>query len=112
LPDADAAEAEWFPVGNLSAPAFDRGRILVYALERLGNKLQYTVVGFQLVQEKFTLSELRAVYETILGKRLDKCNFRRKIRKLGTLKPLRERQHTGRKPAPLFRFATRRIARL
>lgn len=109
---ADAAEAKWFSLEKLPALAFDHCRVLAYALERLQNKLEYTTVGFQLLQEKFTLSELQVVYEAILGKRMDKRNFRRKIRQLGILKPLREWRRTGRKPAQLFRFAARRIADL
>ena len=109
---ADAAEAQWFPTNELPPLAFDHKSILEYALERLRNKLEYTTVGFQLVPEKFTLGELQAVYEAILGRQLDKRNFRRKIALLGILKPLREWQHTGRKPAQLFRFASARFEKL
>lgn len=104
---ADAAEAEWFPVNNVPPLAFDHKHILEYAVERLRNKLEYTTVGFQLLPQKFTLSELQSVYEAILGRRLDKRNFRRRIALLAILKPLREWQRTGRKPAQLFRFSGR-----
>jgi 8-oxo-dGTP diphosphatase len=109
---ADAAEAQWFPASSLPPLAFDHKSILDYALERLRNKLEYTTVGFQLLPEKFTLGELQAVYEAILGRQLDKRNFRRKLSLLGILKPLRERQRTGRKPAQLFRFAAARFEKL
>jgi 8-oxo-dGTP diphosphatase len=109
---ADAAEAQWFPAGSLRALAFDHKSILDYALERLRNKLEYTTVGFQFLPEKFTLGELQAVYQAILGRELDKRNFRRKLSLLGILKPLREWQRTGRKPAQLFRFAARRFEKL
>jgi 8-oxo-dGTP diphosphatase len=109
---ADAAEAQWFRANSLPPLAFDHKHILDYAVERLRNKLEYTTVGFQLLPEKFTLGELQAVYEAILGKQLDKRNFRRKIGLLGILKPLREWQHTGRKPAQLFRFAASRFEKL
>jgi 8-oxo-dGTP diphosphatase len=102
---ADAAEARWFGTKKIPSLAFDHGEILGYALERLRNKLDYTTVGFQLLPKKFTLSALQAVYEAILGKRIDKRNFRRKMAVLGILKPLKEWQETGRKPAQLFRFA-------
>jgi 8-oxo-dGTP diphosphatase len=108
----DAAEACWFPIAELPEVAFDHRQILDYALERLRNKLEYTTVGFQLLPEKFTLSELQTVYEAILGKRLDKRNFRRKIALLRILKPLREWQKTGRKPAQLYRFAATRFEKL
>jgi 8-oxo-dGTP diphosphatase len=109
---ADAAEAQWFPVSSVPPLAFDHKSILDYALERLRNKLEYTTVGFQLLAEKFTLGELQAVYEAILGRPLDKRNFRRKLALLGILKPLREWQRTGRKPARLFRFAAARFEKL
>jgi 8-oxo-dGTP diphosphatase len=109
---ADAAEAQWFPASSVPPLAFDHKSILDYALERLRNKLEYTTVGFQLLPEKFTLGELQAVYEAILGRPLDKRNFRRKLALLGILKPLREWQRTGRKPAQLFRFAAARFEKL
>jgi 8-oxo-dGTP diphosphatase len=109
---SDAAEARWFSMDELPNLAFDHRRILDYALERLRNKLEYTTVGFQLLPDKFTLSELQTVYEAILGRRLDKRNFRRKITLLRILKPLREWQRTGRKPARLYRFSASRFEKL
>jgi 8-oxo-dGTP diphosphatase len=109
---ADAAEAQWFPASGVQALAFDHKSILDYALERLGNKLEYTTVGFQLLPKEFTLGELQAVYEAILARPLDKRNFRRKLALLGILKPLRKWQRTGRKPAQLFRFAAARFEKL
>jgi 8-oxo-dGTP diphosphatase len=109
---ADAAEAQWFPASGVPPLAFDHKSILDYALERLRNKLEYTTVGFQLLPEKFTLGKLQSVYEAILGRPLDKRNFRRKLALLGILKPLREWQRTGRKPAQLFRFAAARFEKL
>jgi 8-oxo-dGTP diphosphatase len=108
----DAAEARWFPIDKLPELAFDHRRILDYALERLRNKLEYTTVGFQLLPEKFTLSELQAVYEAILCRHLDKRNFRRKMTLLRILKPLREWQHTGRKPARFYTFSAARFEKL
>jgi 8-oxo-dGTP diphosphatase len=108
----DAAEARWFPVAALPPLAFDHDRILAYALERLRNKLEYTTVGFQLLPARFTLGELQAVYEAILGRRLDKRNFRRKIDLLGIVTPLRAQRRTGRKPARLYRFSAARFEKL
>ncbi|HXH49187.1 MAG TPA: NUDIX domain-containing protein [Terriglobia bacterium] len=109
---ADAAAALWFALSDLPRLAFDHKAILDYALERLRNKLEYTTVGFQLLPPKFTLVELQTMYEAILGRRLDKRNFRRKISLLGILTPLKERQRTGRKPAQLFSLSTSRFEKL
>jgi 8-oxo-dGTP diphosphatase len=102
---SDASEAQWYPVDQLPPLAFDHRRILDYALERLRNKIEYTSVGFKLLPRKFSLPELQAVYETILGKDLDKRNFRKKMDLLRVLKPLNEWRRTGRKPARLYTFA-------
>ena len=108
----DAAEAEWWAMDQLPTLAFDHARILNYALERLRNKLEYTTVGFQLLPEKFTLTELQEVYEAILGKNLDKRNFRRKLSLLKILKPLPEYRRGGQRPAQLYRFVAARFEKL
>jgi 8-oxo-dGTP diphosphatase len=108
----DAAEAEWWAMDQLPTLAFDHARILNYALQRLRNKLEYTTVGFQLLPEKFTLTELQEVYEAILGKQLDKRNFRRKLSLLKILKPLPEYRRGGQRPAQLYRFVAARFEKL
>ena len=108
----DAAEAAWFPMDDLPPLAFDHAKILDYALERLRNKLEYTTVGFQLLPEKFTLTELQEVYAAILGKELDKRNFRRKMSVLKILKPLPEYRRGGQRPAQLYRFVAARFEKL
>jgi 8-oxo-dGTP diphosphatase len=104
LAGTDAAAAGWYPVCALPPLAFDHKKIVEYAIDRLRNKLEYTNVGFQLLPAKFTLSALQALHEAILGKPLDKRNFRRKVLGLGLVKPSKEMQATGRKPAQLFSF--------
>jgi len=108
----DAAEADWWPMDRLPSLAFDHSKILAYALERLRNKLEYTTVGFQLLPEKFTMTELQEVYEAILGRKLDKRNFRRKLALLKILKPLREYRRGGQRPAQLYKFQAARFEKL
>ena len=109
----DAGAARWVPARNHPPLAFDHEQILDYALERLANKLEYTTVGFQLLPKKFTLSHLQRVYEAVLGRPLDKRNFRRKIALLGILKPLEEWAQEGpSRPAQLFRFSAKQFERL
>jgi 8-oxo-dGTP diphosphatase len=109
---SDAAAAAWFAVDAVPDLAFDHAKILAYAVERLRNKLEYTTVGFQLLPEKFSLSELQEVYEAILGKKLDKRNFRRKLALLKILKPTSEYRRGGRKPARLYRFVAAKFEKL
>ena len=101
----DASDAAWFPVTDLPPLAFDHRKIVEYAHQRIRNKLDYTNVGFELLPDKFTLTELQLVHEAILGESLDKRNFRRKIIQKGIVKPTKEWQQTGRKPAQLYRFS-------
>ncbi len=97
----------------LPSLAFDHAEIVAYGIERLRNKLEYTTVGFQLLPERFTLTELQQVYETILERKLDKRNFRRKIDLLGILTPLKEARREGRtRPAQLYRFSAARFEKL
>ena len=58
--------------------AFDHARIILYALERLKNKLEYTDIIFNLLPKKFTLTELKNSYQVILREKLLDANFRRK----------------------------------
>jgi len=106
-PGTDASAAGWFSVEELPPLAFDHAEILTTAHTRLRNKLDYSNVGFELLPEKFTLTELQAVHEAILGTQLDKRNFRRKIAQQDLLKPLKEFRATGRKPAQLFKFRSK-----
>jgi 8-oxo-dGTP diphosphatase len=110
---SDASAARWWPVADHPPLAFDHREILAYAVERLRNKLEYTTVGFQLLPPKFTLTQLQQVYEAILGRPLDKRNFRRKMDLLGILSPLKEWARDGRsRPAQLFTFSAKRFEKL
>jgi ADP-ribose pyrophosphatase YjhB (NUDIX family) len=68
--------------------AFDHAKMIFYAIFRLRNKLEYTDIIFNMLEEKFTLTELKKSYETILDEKLLDANFRRKTTKLVT--PLNE----------------------
>ncbi len=102
----DAAEAAWHSIYQLPALAFDHDEIVGYALQRLRYKLEYTSVGFELLPNEFTLSELQAAYEIVLGERLDKRNFRRRILEAGILmETSRFRAGEGQgRPARLYRY--------
>lgn len=106
----DAADVGWFSVYDLPSLAFDHAEILNYALTRLRYKLEYTAVGFQLLPEKFTLRELQDVYEIVLGTKLDKGNFRSKLRKTKVVEMVDGYRDTGGRPARLYRFCEDAVA--
>ena len=74
----DAKKAKWFPVSKLPKLAFDHADMVVMALARLQGKVRYHPIGFELLPEEFTLSQLQHLYEAVLGTELDKRNFRKK----------------------------------
>jgi 8-oxo-dGTP diphosphatase len=95
----------WFSVRELPDLAFDHKGIIELALARLRGKLEYTTVGFELLPDKFTLSELQRVYEIILDRPLDKRNFRKKIKQMDQLTALNEKRMKGvHRPAQLYSF--------
>ncbi len=106
----DAAQARWFPMNDLPPLAFDHAEIIAYALRRLRYKLEYTAVGFQLLPETFTLTELQRVYEIILGEKLDKRNFRRRILRAGVIEPTPHFRGGEGRPARLYRYREDAVA--
>jgi 8-oxo-dGTP diphosphatase len=102
----DAAEVAWHSVYELPDLAFDHAEILKYAHQRLRYKLEYTSVGFELLPNEFTLSELQAAYEVVLAEKLDKRNFRRRILEAEILNETsRYRAGEGQgRPARLYRY--------
>ena len=81
----DADEARWFPVNNLPPLAFDHSQIFTAAMERLRRDIHFQPVGFDLLGEEFSIPELQAIYEAILGVKFDRRNFQRKILSSGIL---------------------------
>lgn len=97
--------AQWVRVNNLPELAYDHNLIVKTAVKRLQGKLTYTNIIFGLMPEEFTLTELQSVYENILGKSLDKRNFRKKIFALKILKKLsKKRRGEKYRPAQLYSF--------
>lgn len=109
----DARNAAWFPVGETPELAFDHNGILATARDRLRGKVRYQPIGFELLPKKFTLRQLQHLYEVILGRTLDKRNFRKKIQKLDILEPLDEiEKDVSHRAAQLFSFAPKKYQRM
>jgi 8-oxo-dGTP diphosphatase len=101
---SDAADVDWFSLNKLPPLAFDHRRIVDKALDRLVSKLEYSTIALRFMPEKFTLSELQAVYEIIRGEPLDKRNFRKWVISLGRIEETGdERREGNHRPAKLYR---------
>lgn len=105
------ADVRFWPVDALPKLAYDHGPMLEYALGRVRAKLQYANVAWSLLPESFTLSDLQATYEAILGRALDKRNFRKKILALDLLADTGKADRGGaHRPAALYRFRSKKKA--
>ena len=97
---------KWFPINELPELGFDHKEILEKALEKLRSKLRSEPIGFELLPEKFTLSQLQRLYEEVLGTKFDRRNFRKKVLQMKYVIPLDEKQKgVKHKPAQLFIFS-------
>lgn len=95
----------WYPVDQLPPLAYDHGEMVDFAVERLRGKVSYSNIIYGLLPDEFSLGELQAAYEVVLGRRLDKRNFRKKIIGLNLLiKTERKRAGRANRPAALYRF--------
>jgi 8-oxo-dGTP diphosphatase len=102
------AHVAWRPVSGLPRLGYDHRTVVRIALQRLRAKLAYTNLAYTLLPDAFTLGELQEMYEAIVGRTLDRRNFRKKILSLGLL-----RRHGGvrrgrHRPASLYAFRERR----
>ena len=88
--------------------AYDHGAVTATAIARLRAKLTYTNLAYTLLPRAFALGELQAMYEAILGRRLDRRNFRKKVLSLGLLRPLGRVRRGAHRPAALYAFRRRR----
>lgn len=109
----DAEEVKWFDINHLPEMSFDHMEILDSAVKRLQAKITYEPLGFELLDKKFPFSDLEKLYSSLLGREVDRRNFRKKILSLNVLDELDEKvsKSTGR-PANLFQFNRKRYFQL
>ena len=101
----DAAKAQWFPIDKVPALAFDHDLILRKATNELRRQIHFEPIGFELLPEKFTMTQLQHLYEAILGVKFDRRNFSNKMFKLGILTQLDETlPMPNKKEAFLYKF--------
>jgi 8-oxo-dGTP diphosphatase len=99
---------KWFPIETITHMdlAFDHKLIFQKALEALRNKVKAEPIGFELLPERFTLTQLQKLFEALLGVTIDKRNFRKKVSQMPFIIPLQEKQKgVSHKPAQLFLFS-------
>lgn len=108
-----AKKAVWKSVRDLPNLAFDHDKIFNRGFDKIRNKITYQPIAFELLPEKFTLTQLQNLYEVILNKKLDKRNFRKKMLNYGILKELGEKQKgVSYRAAKLYKFDRRKYAKL
>lgn len=102
-------DSNWQDINDINVDKSDR-EIVFYAVQRLRWKIEYTNVVYSLLPIEFTFSQLQFVYEAILGKTLDKRNFRKKILTLGILKDTGHIKKLGKaRPAEMFTFRKKEL---
>ena len=98
----DADEAAWFPVDALPPLAFDHRKIFEAAMERLRRDIHFQPVGFDLLDDEFTIPDLQRLYEAILGVKFDRRNFQRKLLAAGILEEASPAEKYDALPKSLF----------
>jgi 8-oxo-dGTP diphosphatase len=100
-----ANDVQWFKTEELPALGFDHTEIVQLAIKRLRAKVLYHPVGFELLEEEFTLPDLHQLYECILGISIDRRNFRRKLLESGFITPTGEKRTGAKNRHPdIYRF--------
>ena len=98
-------ECRWCEITEVPVLMFDHNEMINKALQALRIHLAHFPISDKLLPEKFTLPELRTLYETILGRELDDRNFSKKFMNAGLIEKLTEtRQTKGHRPPFLYRF--------
>ncbi len=94
----------WHDADDLPALSRADGMVVDYAKFRLRAKLGYTTIAFHFLPGSFTLSDVQGTYEAVLGRKLDKRNFRRRMSAAGIIEPLTDKRREGsHRPALLYR---------
>tara|TARA_Y100001935_G_C17311810_1_gene517315 strand:+ start:16080 stop:16820 length:741 start_codon:yes stop_codon:yes gene_type:complete len=101
-PDHISDSCEWVSLSELPELILDHQQIITKALHALRKQLKFQPIGKNLLPEKFTMTELRVLYETILGEELDRRNFQRKMLGYGILTKLKETRKGGAHKAPFL----------
>ncbi|GAB3162834.1 NUDIX hydrolase [Telluribacter humicola] len=112
-PDIMSDECQWWDIDQVPQLLFDHNDMIRLALKTLRRQLSYQPIGYNLLPEEFTMSELQSLYETILGRKLDRRNFYKQIMNYDVLERLEKRPTIPASKAPyLYRFKKERYEQL
>jgi 8-oxo-dGTP diphosphatase len=100
--DFVSSECRWFPVDDLPDLAFDHNEIASDALFSMRIDLYHFPIGKNLLQPKFTLKEIKTLYEVLSGKTLNPTNFPNKLMSLNLISKLDEKRKIGAHRSPTF----------
>lgn len=100
------ADVSLVPVAGLRSLPFDHLQVVHKAVSRVSDKSSYSSLPAFLCPPEFTLPQLQAVYEALLGEPLNKVSFRRKVDEMGVLEAIPNAMETGKanRPAQLYRL--------
>ena len=93
-PDKLSIQCTWCELNNLPELLFDHRQIIEQALQAMRLQLNFQPIGYNLLPKEFTLKNIQSIYETILGRKLDRSNFNRKILAYGILEK-KEKHFSG-----------------
>lgn len=94
--------AHWWPITALPDTIFDHGEMVEKALVKLQYEAGYRLIGSELLGDKFTLLQLRKLYEAIFIREFDPGNFRKKIMSLNVLERLNEKDSSESKKGAYY----------
>lgn len=100
-----AEEVAWFGIDEIPPLYADHNEIIQKAIATIRKEIGLLPIGYQLLPQKFTMPELRNIYEAIIGTPIDRRNFQRKILSTGLVVPLNETRKSGAHKSPnLYAF--------
>lgn len=83
--------------------AFDHVKIINMALDRLKNKVEYTSIAFNLVDEYFIMADIQSIYEILLNKKFHRMEFMRKTKKM-LIETDKVNTDKGHRPAKYYKY--------
>ena len=98
-----------FPISKLPSLPFDHTQIVSGVVERVRSKASYSSLPVHLCPPEFTIPELHAAYEVVLGESINMANFRRKLTDLDLLEevPGAMRSAGRSRPSQVYRVRKR-----